>query len=335
MKKIINNPELFVNEVLDGITMAYPDYIKALDKEKRVLVRANVIKNGKVAIVTGGGSGHLPVFLGYIGQGLLDGCTVGNVFASPSSSKMLETIKAVNQGAGVLCLFGHYSGDVLNFQMACEEAEFDGIKTAQVLVEDDVASATKEDKHKRRGVAGLVYAYKIAGAAANEGKSLNEVVAITNEALNNIGSMGVATSSCIVPNVGKETFSIKEDEIEIGMGIHGEPGIEVRKMISADDIADVLVNNISADIELKDGDEVSVMVNGLGATPLEELFIVYRRVASLLTKRNIKIYMPHVGEFATSMEMSVCSVSIFRLNEETKRLLSAPAISPFYTSINK
>ena len=335
MRKIINKPENFVDEMMDGIVAAYGDRVKFYKGDRRILISAYPKKEGKVGIVTGGGSGHLPLFLGYVGQGMLDGCAVGNVFASPSSQKMADTIRACDSGSGVLCLFGNYGGDVMNFEMAREMVEFDDIKTTVALGRDDVASSPPEAADKRRGVAGIVFAYKIAGAAAEKLLSLDEVTAIAQKALDNTRSMGIALSPCIVPEVGKPTFSINDDEIEIGMGIHGEPGIEVKKMISADEIAKIMMDRINADMPLKNGDEVSVLVNGLGATPLEEQFILYRKIHEILSAMGVKVFMPHIGEFATSMEMAGLSASVIKLDAQLKELLRAPACTPFYTSVNK
>jgi dihydroxyacetone kinase-like protein len=335
MKKIINRPEDFVDEMMEGIIAAYGDRVAFLNGDRRILLSAYPKKEGKVGIVTAGGSGHLPLFLGYVGQGMLDGCAIGNVFASPSSQKMADMIRACNSGQGVLCLFGNYGGDVMNFEMAREMAEFDDIKTTVALGRDDVASSPKETAEKRRGVAGIVYAYKIAGAAAEKMLSLEEVTAIAQKALDNTRTMGVALSPCIVPEVGKPTFSINDDEIEIGMGIHGEPGIEVKKMITADGIAEVMIDRITADMPLKPGDEVSVLINGLGATPLEEQFILFRKIHRLLTGLGVSVYMPHIGEFATSMEMMGLSASVIKLDSQLKELLRSPASTPFYTNINK
>lgn len=235
----------------------------------------------------------------------------------------------------MLCLYGNYNGDRFNFTMACEEVEFDDIQTKAVLVKDDVASSPAENAEKRRGVAGMVYAFKIAGAAADKMMNLEEVAAVTAKALDNIRSMGVALSPCIVPKAGKPTFTIAEDEIEIGMGIHGEAGIEVRKMMTADEIAETLVNVIIKDMPLEDGEEVSVLINGLGGTPLEEQFIVYKKVYQMLNALGVRIIMPHIGEYATSMEMAGLSITIFKLDQELKELLLAPAESPFYTNSNK
>lgn len=333
MKKIINEATNFVDETIEGIIYAYGDKLKLLNGDKRIIITNFPVEKGKVGIVTGGGSGHLPVFLGYVGDGMLDGCAVGNVFASPSANKMTEMIKACDYGSGVLCLYGNYGGDNMNFDMACENADFEDIKTATIRVKDDIAS--NEDIDKRRGVAGMVYAFKIAGAAAKKMMPLEEVVRVTEKALNNIRTMGVALSPCIVPEVGKPTFSIKEDEIEIGMGIHGEPGIEVKKMMTANEIASTIFKKIITEISLNENDEVSVMVNGLGGTPLEEQLIVYRQLHIMLKERNVHSYMPHIGEFATSMEMAGLSISILKLDEELKELLRYPAMTPFYTNHNK
>jgi dihydroxyacetone kinase-like protein len=335
MRKIINKAENFVDEMMDGIIAAYGDRVKLLNGDRRMLISNYPLKKGKVGIVTGGGSGHLPLFLGYVGQGMLDGCAIGNVFASPSSQKMADLIRACDSGTGVLCIFGNYGGDKLNFELAREQVEFDDIKTTMAIGTDDVASSPRETAEKRRGVAGIVYAYKIAGAAAEKMMNLEEVTALAQKALNNTRTMGVALTPCIVPEVGKPTFSINDDEIEIGMGIHGEPGIEVRKMISADEIAQMMINKILADMPLVNGNEVSVMVNGLGATPLEEQLILYRKIHSILTEKGISIYMPHIGEFATSMEMAGLSVSVIKLDGELKELLRLPAVTPFYTNYNK
>ena len=335
MKKIMNSADTFCEETLQGIYLAHADKVKALDGDLRVLVRNDEVKEGKVGIVTAGGSGHLPVFLGYVGDAMLDGCAVGNVFASPSASKMQKMIEHADQGNGVLCLYGNYGGDNMNFDMACEMVEMDDIQTAQIRVSDDVASAPKDKKEKRRGVAGLVYAWKIAGAAADKMMPLDEVVAVTNHALDNIRSMGIALSPCIVPQAGKPTFEIKDDEIEIGMGIHGEVGIEVRKMMSADEIVKVLLDKITADMPIADGDEVAVLVNGLGGTPMEELYICYKSIDEYFDKLGAKIESRYIGEYATSMEMAGLSITVMKLDEQLKELLEYPASTPFFTNYNK
>ncbi|MDD2294731.1 MAG: dihydroxyacetone kinase subunit DhaK [Eubacteriales bacterium] len=335
MKKIMNLPENFVDETMEGIVLAYGEKVGFLNGDRRILISKAPVCEGKVGIVTAGGSGHLPVFLGYVGSGMLDGCAIGNVFASPSAQKMEDMIRACDRGNGVLCLYGNYGGDRLNFDMACEAADFDDIATRTVLVTDDVASSPKGDEGKRRGVAGMVYAFKIAGAAAALGKSLDEVANITQRALDQIRTMGIALSPCIVPEVGKPTFHIEADEMEVGMGIHGEPGIQVEKLKSADESAQLILETIDRDMPLAAGDEVSVMVNGLGATPMEELLIVYRKIHQTLEAKNVSVFMPHIGEFATSMEMAGLSVTVFKLDKEFKELLRYPAATPFYTNANK
>lgn len=335
MKKIMNNPDNFAVETVEGIIAAYGDKVKLLNGDPQMYLSNYPAREGKVGIVTAGGSGHLPVFLGYVGQGMLDGCIVGNVFASPSAQKMADVITACDRGSGVLCLYGNYGGDKLNFEMACEMVEMDDIQTRSVLVRDDMASSPLESAQKRRGVAGMVYAFKVAGAAADKGMTLDEVAEKAEKALANLRTIGVALSPCVVPMVGKPTFTIAEDEIEVGMGIHGEPGIEVRKMMTADEIAEDIMARLQTEIPLKEGDEVSVMVNGLGATPLEEQLIVYRRIHRILSDKGVRVFMPHIGEFATSMEMAGLSITLFKLDEELKELLAAPACTPFYTNHNK
>ncbi len=335
MKKIINTAEQFAIETVEGIIAAYGDRVKLLNGDAQMYLSNYPAPEGKVGIVTAGGSGHLPVFLGYVGQGMLDGCIVGNVFASPSAQKMADVITACDRGRGVLCLYGNYGGDKLNFNMASEMVEMDDIKTQTVLVADDICSSPEETKERRRGVAGMVYAFKVAGAAAEKMMTLEEVARIAQKALDNIRTMGVALTPCIVPLVGKPTFAIADDEIEVGMGIHGEAGIEVKKMMKADEIADLIMEKLMTELPLSQGDEVSIMVNGLGGTPLEEQLILYRRIHQILTAKGVSVFMPHIGEFATSMEMAGLSVTMFKLDAQMKELLRAPANTPFYTNANK
>ncbi|MGE5618606.1 MAG: dihydroxyacetone kinase subunit DhaK [Sphingomonadaceae bacterium] len=330
MKKIINDPTMFVDEVLDGILRAHQPQLRAVGKDGRAIVRADSPVRGKVAIATGGGSGHLPVFLGYVGKGLADGVAVGNVFSSPSTGQMLAVTRAIDGGAGVLYLFGNYQGDCMHFGTAAEMATMEGIPVEIVTACDDVASAPRERWQTRRGVAGIFFAYKIAGAKADEGADLQAVKAAAEKAIANTRSMGVALSPCTVPEMGRATFSIGEDEMEIGMGIHGEPGVRRGRLESADAIATALTTAVVEDLPFEAGDEVAVLVNGLGATPLEELYVVYRKVWELLRERDISIHRPYVGEFATSLEMAGCSLSLLKLDDEMKRLLDAPAESPFF-----
>ena len=305
MKKMLNNPDLFVPEMLDGLLKAHPDQLAGVPVGNALgIVRADAPVQGKVALATGGGSGHLPVFLGYVGKGLLDGCAVGDVFASPSAEQMLEVTRRIHGGKGVLYIYGNYGGDVMNFDMATELADMDGIEVRTVLVAEDIASAPASEAQRRRGVAGMVFAFKIAGARADRGGSLDEVEVVTRKALDNIRSMGVALSPCTVPAAGRPTFTIGDDEMEIGMGIHGEPGVRREQLQTADRIAERLTSALLEEMALAAGDRVAVMVNGLGATPPEELYILYRRVYDLLTPRGIAVHRAYVGEYATSMEMA-------------------------------
>ena len=329
MKKLINRPEDFVPEMLDGLVKAHPDQL-AFAGEPIAIVRADAPVQGKVALATGGGSGHLPVFLGYVGRGLLDGCAVGDVFASPSAETMLNVTRRIHGGKGVVYIYGNYGGDVMNFDMAADMASMEDIEVRTVLVSDDVASAPPEEASRRRGVAGMVFAFKAAGAKADAGGSLDEVVAAAKHALANLRTMGVALSPCTVPRVGKPTFSIGEGEMEIGMGIHGEPGVKREPLASADEVATRMAEAVLADLGASAGDRVAVMVNGLGATPAEELYILYRRVHDLISDRKISVHRAYVGEFATSMEMAGASLTIMRLDDELTRLLDAPARSPFF-----
>lgn len=329
MKKFLNKPEQFVNEMLEGIYLAHPDKLKYVNDDLRCLVSADS-KKGKVGISTGGGSGHLPLFLGYVGDGMIDGCSVGGVFQSPSADQMFEVTKAIDQGAGVLYIYGNYGGDIMNFDMAAEMADMEDIKVLQVVAGEDVASSPKGEEHKRRGVAGIFFVYKIAGAAADKMLSLEEVKRLADKAAANVRTMGVALTPCIVPEIGKPTFTIEDGQMEIGMGIHGEPGIDKGPLKTADETAQILVDKIVQDLPYEKGDEVAVLVNGLGATPKEELYVIYRKVSEILKDAGITVFHVFVGEIATSMEMAGLSVSLLKLDDELKELLSKPADTPFY-----
>lgn len=330
MKKLINKPEDFARETIEGITLAHPESLKMIDESWHRVIRADQIKEGKVAITTGGGSGHLPLFLGYVGQGLADGVTVGNVFASPSAEDMFEVDKAVHRGAGVLHLYGNYGGDIMNFGMAKDLCEMEDIQVTEVLGTDDVASAPKGEEEKRRGVAGLLFAYKTAGAAAENMENLEAVTRIAQETCNRTRTMGVALTPCIVPEAGKATFTIGEDEMELGMGIHGEPGIERTSIKPIDEVVEFMLEKILTDMPVESGEDVAVLVNGLGATPREELYLAYRRVYQVLTENGIRIHRKYIGEFAGSLEMAGMSISLLHLNEELTNLLDAPCYSPFF-----
>lgn len=330
MKKILNDPEKYVDEMLEGFVAAHPEFYRMHGDSGKVVARAEKAKAGKVGIVTGGGSGHLPVFTGYVGEGLLDACAIGDVFASPSADQMADAIRAADQGAGVLRLYGNYGGDIMNFDMAGELVEFDDIECTTVLLTDDVASAPPAEHEKRRGVAGMVYAFKLAGAAAEEGRDLQGVTAVAQKAADACRSIGAALSSCTVPQAGKPTFDIADDEMEMGMGIHGEPGVWRGKLRTADEIAGEMMDRLLAETPLVAGDRVSVLVNSLGATPPEELYILYRTVKQRLESAGATIVMPLVGRYATSMEMSGVSFTLCKLDEDLEALLKAPCDCAFW-----
>ncbi len=329
MKKILNRPADYVNEMLDGLCAAHPQYYRRTGAEGRVVVRTDAPIGGKVGIVTGGGSGHLPVFTGYLGAGLADACAIGDVFSSPGVDLITDAIRAADGGAGVLTLYGNYGGDRMNFDMAGEMVEMEGIRTTTVLVADDVASAGPEERHKRRGVAGLVFCYKMAGAKAAAGASLDEVATLAQKAADSCRSVGVALTPCTVPCAGRPTFTIGEDEMEIGMGIHGEPGVRRGPLRTADEIVGEMLEMLLADMPLTSGDRVSVLVNSLGATPLEELYIAYRYVAAKLKELGVTVVSPLVGRYATTMEMAGMSVTFSKLDAELEALLKAPCDCPF------
>ena len=326
MKKIINNPSNVLEDMLKGIEYAYPEYLRKID-EANVLVRSNKANN-KVAIVSGGGSGHEPAHGGYIGFGMLDGAVCGEVFTSPTPDQVYEGIKAVDNGNGVLLVIKNYTGDIMNFEMAKEMAEMDGIEVKAVVVNDDVAVEDSLYTAGRRGIAGTVFVHKIAGAMAERGADLVEVTRVAEKTIANVKSMGMALSSCIVPAAGRANFELAEDEVEIGMGIHGEPGTHREKISNADLVVEQLVNKILENIEINKGDEVAVMVNGLAATPYMELFIVNKKLNEMLTEREIKICKTFLGEYMTSLEMAGFSISILKLDDELKELLDAKANTP-------
>lgn len=330
MKKIINDPEKFVDEMLDGLLLAHPAQLRPASADNRALVRTDSPKQGRVGIVTGGGSGHLPTFLGYVGEGLCSGVAVGNVFSSPSAEQVLAATQASDGGAGVLYLYGNYGGDVLNFDLAADMAELEGIQTRTVLVTDDVASQPRERATDRRGVAGLFFAYKCAGAAAERGDDLDAVAKAAQSAVDATRTMGIGLSPTILPTAGKPTFELEDGEMEIGIGIHGEPGIHRGALETADAITDRLLDPIVADLDLTAGERVAVLVNGLGATPLEELYVMYRRVHARLRDLGVEIERRYIGEYATSLEMAGASVSLMRLDDTTAELLAAHARSPFF-----
>ncbi|HAE60722.1 MAG TPA: dihydroxyacetone kinase subunit DhaK [Eubacteriaceae bacterium] len=333
MKKIINDPRNYLNEMLEGIYTAHSEMVTYVNDDFQCLVTKKK-KEGKVGLATGGGSGHLPLFLGYVGEGLLDGCSVGDVFQSPSAEQMLEVTKEIDSGSGVLYIYGNYNGDIFNFDMAAEMADFESdIRVESVVAGEDVASAgpaSPGEKNTRRGVAGIFFVFKCAGAAADKMMDLDNVKRVAEKAADNVRTMGVALTPCVVPRVGKAGFSIKEDEMEIGMGIHGETGIRRGKLEPADQIVEEMLEKILQDKPYKNGDEVAVLINGLGATTLDEQYIVTRKVNQILNEKGIEVHKYFVGEYATALEMAGVSISLIKLDDELKELIDYPAYTPFF-----
>ena len=321
-KKLINDPEQVVEEMVEGIVMAAPDKLAKLDGYNVVVRKESPVE--KVALVSGGGSGHEPTHAGYVGAGMLDGAIAGDVFTSPTPDAVFEAIKAVDGGKGVLLVVKNYTGDVMNFEMAAEMAEAEDIEVDHVVVDDDVAVEDSLYTTGRRGVAGTIFVHKIAGAKAEAGAELSEVKKVAEKVIANVKTKGMALYPCRVPAADESTFSLEEDEIELGIGIHGEPGTERTDLMKADEIVDELLNSVIEDLPYEDGDEVALMVNGMGGTPLMELFLANRRANQLLAEKGIKIYKTFVGEYMTSLEMAGVSLTLLKLDDELKELLDAP-----------
>lgn len=321
MRKILNTADSFVDDALEGILLAHPDRLRRSELHPRVIVR-NRERSGRVGIVTGGGFGHLPAFLGYIGEGLVSSAAVGNVFSAQAYDAAQAAIVEADEGAGVLCLYGNYTGDRLNFELACDLVNLDGTPTRTVIAGDDVASADAEHRSDRRGVAGLFFAYKCAGASAARGDDLETVSAIAQRAADAVRTIGVGLSPTILPANGAPTFEIPEGAMEVGIGIHGEHGAGgVQELGSAHEIAEMLIGALIPE----SGTRVDVLVNGMGATPLEELYVLGRSAALLLRERGVEVRRTFVGEYMTSLEMAGASVSLFSLDDELEALMNEPA----------
>lgn len=322
MKKIINEVENVEQEMIQGLVKSRPQKLEKLEAGNIVVRKER--KQGKVALVSGGGSGHEPAHGGYVGKGMLDAAVAGPVFTSPTPDMVYEGIKAVATDAGVLCIVKNYTGDVMNFEMAVDMAKDEDIKADYVVVNDDVAVEDSSFTTGRRGVAGTILVHKIAGARAEEGGTLEEVKAVAEKVIANVRTMGMAIQPCTVPAAGKPGFELPEDEMEIGIGIHGEPGTHREKLLKANEIAKQLLDKILADLDYS-GKEVAAIVNGMGATPLMELYIVNNFVQDYLKEKNVKIYDTMVGNYMTSIEMAGFSLTLLRLDDELKRLYDAPA----------
>jgi dihydroxyacetone kinase-like protein len=326
MQRIINNPDDVVNDMVKGFLKAHNDTVAPTDNP-RVLKYKDAPIEGKVGVVTGGGSGHKPAFVGYIGKNLVDAVAVGEIFSSPTAKSFYDAMKAADSGMGVAVLYGNYAGDNMNVRMAREEAEEDGIVVKTVVANDDVASAPKDQQEKRRGVAGEVLMWKVGGAKASLGGSLDEVIAAAQKAIDNTRSVGIGLTSCVIPAVGKPNFTIEPGKMEVGIGHHGEPGISVIDLKSADEMAQMSLDVILPDLPFASGDEVVVLVSGLGATPVMEQYIFYNRVEEILTEKGISVHRPYVGDYFTSLEMMGITLTVMKLDDELKELIDMDAFS--------
>ena len=332
MKKLINGVDNVVDEMLNGMTAAFPQYIERVQGTD-VVARTGAKKTDKVVLISGGGSGHEPAHGGYVGRGMLDAAVAGAVFTSPTPDQVYEAIKATECGKGALLIIKNYTGDVMNFEMAADMAADEDIVVEKVIVADDVAVENSTWTTGRRGIAGTVFVHKIAGACAETGAELAEVKRVAEKVIANVRSMGMSVSPCTVPAVGKPSFELAEDEVEIGIGIHGEPGTRREKISSAAATVDTLVGKILDEGIYGEGDEVAVMVNGMGATPLSELFIANLRVKEILDEKKIRIAKTEVGNFMTSLDMAGFSVTLLKLDDELKGFLNAPADTPAFKQV--
>ena len=323
MNRIINNADLVVEDMLKGWLVAHADTVVATDNS-RVVKRARAPEAGKVGVVTGGGSGHEPAFLGYVGDGMVDAVAIGEIFSSPTAKSFLDAMRAANGGAGVACLYGNYAGDNMNVKMAMSMAEREGITVKTVVANDDVPSAPKGDEAKRRGVAGEILMWKVGAAKAAMGGSLDEVIAAAQKAIDNTRSIGIGLSACIIPAVGHANFTIEHGNMEVGIGHHGEPGIDVRKTVSASEMADLMLKVVLPDLPFGKGDRVALLVSGLGATPIMELYILYGELAKRLEAQGITVVFNKVGNLFTSLEMMGVTLTMMKVDDELEACLKAP-----------
>ncbi len=325
MQRILNNPDNIVDEMLSGFVKAHPDLVETTENQR--VLKSVESTEGRVGVVTGGGSGHKPAFIGYIGKNMCDAAAVGEICTSPTALAFYQAFKAVDSGNGVACLYGNYSGDNMNVKMAVKMAKKDGIIVKTVIANDDVASAPKDQREKRRGVAGEVLMWKVGGAKASTGASLDEVIAAAQKAIDNTRSVGIGLTPCTLPAVGHPNFEIKEGTMEVGIGHHGEPGIEVCPLESAREMAKRMVDIVLPDYPFESGDEVVVLVSGLGATPVMELYVLYDEIENLLTEKGIKVHKSYVGNYFTSLEMMGATLTVMKLDDELKELVDMPAKS--------
>ena len=327
MKKLINDPDDVVDEMLEGMIAAHPDRLRRLP-DTQVVVREDGPLDEKVGVVSGGGSGHEPTHAGYIGDGMLDGAAAGDVFSSPTADEFEALIDACDAGEGVLAVIKNYEGDVMNFETAIELAEMEGVDVETVVVDDDVAVEDSLYTSGRRGVCGTILVHKAAGAKAATGAELSEVRRVAQKVVDNVGTMGMALTSCVTPEKGEPTFDLGDDEIELGIGIHGEPGTERTDVMSADEVTDALTESVLDDLDVDGGEEILTIVNGMGGTPQMELFVVNRRLQTLVDDHGLETWDAWVGDYMTSLDMAGCSITMCVLDDELKSLLGAPADTP-------
>lgn len=325
MQRILNNPDHIVDECMKGFLKTHSDIVAATDNP-RVIKRAD-LPTGQVGVVTGGGSGHKPAFVGYVGENLCDAVAVGEICSSPTAAAFLDAFRVADQGKGVACLYGNYSGDNMNVKMAVKMAKKEGIEVKTVVANDDVASAPKDQPDKRRGVAGEVLMWKVGGAKAATGASLDEVIAASQKAIDNTRSVGIGLTPCTLPAVGHPNFEIKDGTMEVGIGHHGEPGIEVCELETAAQMAKRMVDIVVPDYPFASGDEVVVLVSGLGATPVMELYVLFDEIDRLLAEKGIKIHRSYVGDYFTSLEMMGATLTVMKLDDELKELIDKPCYS--------
>ena len=328
MQRFVNNPDYIVEDMVKGFLKAHDDLIVKNEKNDRVVQYKNAPVEGKVGLVTGGGSGHEPAFLGYVGENMMDAAAVGEVFSSPSAQAFYDAFMAADSGKGVACLFGNYAGDNMNVKMAIRKAKKQGVTVKYVTATDDVASSPKETKEKRHGIAGGVFMWKVGGAKAAKGADLDEVIATAQKAVDNTRSICVGLSPCAIPAVGHPNFDIKEGDMEFGIGHHGEPGINVQKLKPAKEIANDMAKAVIDDLEPADGDEVAVLLSGLGATPIMELYVLYDEIEAYLKEQGVSIYKVLIGDYVTSLDMNGAALTVMKLDEELKELLDYDAKAP-------
>lgn len=326
MRRVVNDPDRVVDDALAGYLAAHPDLLAGTENA-RVLRRAGPAQSGRVGVVTGGGSGHEPAFLGYVGPGLLDAVAIGEVFASPTAKSFHGAFRAADGGRGVACLYGNYAGDNMNVKMAVKLSAKDGTEVRSVVANDDVASAGKDERDRRRGVAGEIFMWKAGAAKAEEGADLEQVIAAAQTAIDNTRSVGIGLSACTIPAAGKPNFTIEDGTMEVGIGHHGEPGIAVMPTKTAAEMADMMVARIVEDLPFGSGDDVAVLISGLGATPVMEQYILFGHVDAMLRAKGITPRLNYVGNYFTSLEMMGVSLTIMRLDAELDRLLRRPARS--------